>query len=786
MSNSIGLYQQLCTIDHLLLAWQTIKQKGKAGGIDNVSVQHFQASLKKNIYQLHTQLIAGTYTPEPYKQILIPKNETEFRTLGLPAVKDKVVQQAVKLLIEPILEDLFLNVNYAYRKNKGTTKAIKRVQHLIRHEKRYWVAKCDIRKFFDNLSHPILVQQLHQHIANPQLVNLIMLWVKIGRVSADFSYTDLTKGVPQGGIISPLLANLYLHPFDAFVVNQQYGYVRYADDFAVFVRTKNEAKQAMGKINTYLTQTLQLAIKEEKKAIVNINQGFSFLGIYFKGMQIGINQAKKEQLKQAINDNTFFTKKGILSAKCPETLNGIAAYYGRLLPQSYLEEMDAWLIKALSRAAAKAFKHRYITAKKHLLAALERVQFFSLQYQTATKYHFINITNEAAQHKYILSAPPIPHTANTSAKAVANNNYKSNTQTKTKQLIEKKKKQYAKLEQRGRELYISSPGLYIGKQHKSIVIKQKGKILKKMGVAALKHITIASRGVSVSYSAVQHCVINDISIQYLSKHGRPFAMLHEPNNFSAELGLLQLEAFNNFKAEKIARAITSAKLKNQSNLLKYYAKARDRHTDLVAQLHQLSDAIDVQEEKVGQLNTSKCKNYEGFRSQLFITEAQGAKSYWKGVALLLEGYAAFSGRERKGAKGLVNSLLNYGYGMLYSRVWEKVIKVGLNPHISYIHSFQNNKPTLVFDLVEPFRQQAVDRQVISLLAKGYTMEVADGLLTNTSKKHLVNAIVQRLNKSFLYKGQKNYLNQIMLQQAYELCRYLKNECVRYTPFVAKW
>ncbi|MBI4377971.1 MAG: hypothetical protein HY578_02620 [Nitrospinae bacterium] len=150
------IYKEVCRIENLLSAWAKVKEKGSAGGIDRVTIESFEAELGKNMKELSEQLLSYHYIPEPYQEIKIPKDDSEFRSLSLPTIRDKIVQQAVKDIIEPMLDKEFLGVSYAYRQNKGTAKAIGRVSHVITNEKREWVTLCDIDSYFDTIHHDIL------------------------------------------------------------------------------------------------------------------------------------------------------------------------------------------------------------------------------------------------------------------------------------------------------------------------------------------------------------------------------------------------------------------------------------------------------------------------------------------------------------------------------------------------------------------------------------------------------------------------------------------------------
>ncbi len=784
--NNNSLYEQLCQPNYLFRAWEKVRRKNKTGGIDQQTVADFEQSLPDNIHTLAAQLSANTYVPEPYKRVHIRKNETEYRALGLLTVKDKVVQQAIRNLIDPIFDPLFLNVSYAYRAGKGTNKAISRIRHFINHEKRFWIVQCDIDDYFDSVSHTILQAFIEQHIPDKTLVQLIMLSLKAGCVTNTYKWQDIEKGLPQGGLIAPLLSNLYLQPLDELMVQKKYGFVRYADDFVALTHHKNQAEKALEDIKAMLQNTLQLQLNPNYK-ICNNRDGFEYLGLYFKGHRVDISEKKKQQLYDSISTHIGFNTNQQLSEKAIETIRGIGNYYGKLLPQNMLGLLDKHLLEVLTYKAQVAINRKVIPSKKQLRSALHNFRFFSQAYQLAAPQHIKELLNKIhrkkANQQTVSSEQKLDKGVSKKTKSTA----KTTKKKSLDKLVKDKKRHYQKLEQKGMELVVSQPGIYIGKAHYDIVLKQRGTVIKKVKTAGLKNITIAQKGIVISSDAIRLCMNKNISIDFIDYNGRPYAMLYQPYANNAKLGLAQLKAFDSGKAATLAQDFVMSKLKNQANLMKYFGKSRsaaslkEGHTDY----KQLAQNIeDILANELYQLDTS---DYEQFRNYLFSIEARAAKQYWQGVRQLLDGHADFAGRTRRGATDLVNCMLNYGYGIMYSRIWEAVIKSRLNPHISYLHAFQNNKPTLVYDLIEQFRPQAVDRPVISLLTKGPELFVNEaGRLDDATKKHLLNAILNRLNKPEKYRGKQVRFSDIVQQQVYHLSHFLQDKKKTYKPYIAKW
>ncbi len=199
---------------HLLAAFDSVLSKGSSGGIDNVSTEEYKKSLGKNIRQLSSTLMDGTWKPQPYMGINVPKKSGGVRQLGLLSVEDKIVQTSIKFVLEPIVEKRLHSSSYAYRGGRGHVKAVRRALHESRQKANRIYLRIDIKDFFDSIDRNILIGLLAGIIKDKKLLSLIRLCVTMGRVNQDMSWQEFSNGIPQGAILSPLLSNLYLASFD--------------------------------------------------------------------------------------------------------------------------------------------------------------------------------------------------------------------------------------------------------------------------------------------------------------------------------------------------------------------------------------------------------------------------------------------------------------------------------------------------------------------------------------------------------------------------------------------
>lgn len=759
-----SLYLEISDINNLRNAWRAVREKDSNGGIDGETIQTFAERSEEEISSLSEELLTGRFVPQPYMEVQIPKDNGETRSLGLMCIRDKVVQQAVRDILEPILERMFLDVSYAYRKGRGTGRAIGRVTHLITNEKREWLTSCDIDGFFDNINHDRLMSSLGKRIIAPDFLGLIRTWLKMGKVSNSLAWKDSRQGIPQGGIISPLLSNLYLTPLDHFCVSKKMGFVRYADDFVILSKSKEEAEQVLREVTAFLRDKLKLGLNEGSK-VAHINDGFQFLGITFKGHERLVSDEKLESLKNKVR--RAVTRDRMQSAKAiKETLQGIHNHYARIIPQSALEAIDLALVGALKKEVKKGYEAGTIKTKQDIEDILKQVEFTSNTY-------CINKTREIRE---ILAA--------CSRRGKCEGGKQAATPRPVKNPVAKRKHEYRKMEAEGFELIVSTPGSFVGKTQKGVVIKVQGKVVHEAPLNNLKHIFITTFGVSLSSNAVHYAVRQKIPIDFVEFSGRPYARLSHFQSPNVPLQIAQLEAQKDGRASVIAKAIVHGKIKNQMNLTKYYHKYRKSVDEGFVVIY--NDKLARMESTAAEIKRLDEPDHEILRGKLFSIEGRSAAAYWDIVKPLLDEVIVFEGRVGQGAQDLVNSLLNYGYAMLSSKIWNAVLRAGLNPFVSFLHKPQAGKPTLLFDLMEEFRPQAVDRVVFSMINKKVELKMDGKLLCPKTRNRLAQGVLERLNTVENFRGRELRLGDIIREQSRALADYLSGESARYAPYIGKW
>ena len=278
-----ALYDRIFRDDVLEEAWRRVRANRGAAGVDRETLAEVEAyGVERLLAELHQTLKAGDYRPSPVRRRVIPKPDGGERQLGIPTVRDRIVQQAVKLVLEPIFEADFLEVSYGYRPKRSATAALERIRlGFIRGYA--WVLEFDIRSFFDSIDHERLPRLVEQRISDRRVVKLVRQWLTAG-VMEDGATRETVMGTPQGGVISPLLANIYLHELDRAWKDQGRGeLVRYADDAVVLCRGQAEAETALELVRDIL-KGLGLELHSDKTRVVDLREGragFDFLGCHF-------------------------------------------------------------------------------------------------------------------------------------------------------------------------------------------------------------------------------------------------------------------------------------------------------------------------------------------------------------------------------------------------------------------------------------------------------------------------------------------------------------------------
>lgn len=272
-----SLYDKVFAPGNLEQAWERVRSNRGAGGVDRQTIASFDRNKEQHLAELHRLLKEKRYTPDPLRRVWIPKANGEQRPLGIPTIRDRVVQQALLNILEPIFEPLFHNNSYGFRPRRSAHDAIRHVCRALK-EGKTWVVDIDLRKYFDTVNHEMLLDTVNEEISDGSVLRLIRMFLESG-VLEDKVLEATEQGTPQGGVISPLLANIYLNKVDWIMAGKGYEMMRYADDMVVLCRDQQEAEEALTELRRIVEGRMHLQLHPTKTRIIcHSEETFEFVG----------------------------------------------------------------------------------------------------------------------------------------------------------------------------------------------------------------------------------------------------------------------------------------------------------------------------------------------------------------------------------------------------------------------------------------------------------------------------------------------------------------------------
>jgi CRISP-associated protein Cas1 len=568
-------------------AWQKVAENKGCAGIDGETVAIFSDRSTQNLITLRDKVADGTYQPRPYQQVLIPKKGNGHRALSIPCVRDRVVQQALLNVLHPVIDPQLSPTSFAYRPQVSYLQAVEAVAQS--HEQGYdWVLDADIVKYFDNIDREILLQKVRQYLDNAGMLCLIKAWIA-GGVSTKAGMIFPERGIPQGAVISPILANIYLDRFDRDVsAAGDLRIVRYGDDFVVLAKTQPEIQEAYNLVQQLIT-ALNLELHTGKTQVISFDRGFRFLGHGFLG-------------KAVFPVDEVYSKPGKSS-----TGGEVAA-----------------------------------------------IQDAELQGE------------EEAEDEILDSGTLQRRTWNREMAT----------------------------------LYLLEQGTSLYRDYQRFIIHIPDRERLEIPIREIERILIFGR-IQLSTPVVNACLENKIGVFYLNRSGQYQGHLWSADNLQNELVQFDRHKDQQFQIE-VCRSILQGKLTNSRRMLQRLNRKRK-----FAEVDKAITAIDSYIQ-----SASRASNLESLRGYEGVTAAQ----YFSGLShLIVNPDFIFAGRNRQPPRDPVNSLLSFGYTLLFNNVMSLILAEGLSPYFGNLHYGEDKKPYLAFDLMEEFRSPVVDSLVIKLL-----------------------------------------------------------------------
>lgn len=342
-----SLFEELTNTLVLSRAFKDVKRNGGASGIDGISVGDFETNLQEELAQLRKELMSWIYKPKPVKRVEIPKPTGGMRMLGIPCVRDRVVQTGIKLLLEPILEPLFSMHSYGFRPNRNQQQAVRKAQAIVQTGKAY-VVDIDLSKFFDRINHDRLIGRLGKVISDKRILRIIGMTLRSG-VMKEGLISPTESGATQGSPLSPLLSNLVLDELDKELERRGLSFCRYADDCNIFAGSAKAAERLMANISKFIETKLKLKVNREKSR-VGLTHEVKFLGMTIVDGTIAIS---KQSLRHAIKKVKELIPRGThlrldeAIAKINSWYMGWSSYYSMTQYPSQLRKIEARIRRRL-------------------------------------------------------------------------------------------------------------------------------------------------------------------------------------------------------------------------------------------------------------------------------------------------------------------------------------------------------------------------------------------------------------------------------------------------------
>lgn len=335
-----------------------MRKNNGAPGIDGETVLDYGENLERNLQQLHHELKTDTYKPQPVLRVEIPKPDGSKRPLGIPTVKDRIVQQALLNILQPIFDPDFHPSSYGYRPGRSCHKAVAKAEMFMNKYGLKYVVDMDLSKCFDRLDHNLILKRINRKVSDGSVLKLIKKFLEAG-IMTDGNFQETEIGSPQGGVCSPLISNIYLDQFDQEMKNRGIRIVRYADDILIFARSHREARKYQDIAIKILEEDLKFKVNKEKTHLTNADKGVAYLGFMIYSKYVTINPKKLKKFKEKIKDMTP-RNHGMNVEEMVKRLNpvlrGWANYFKAANCKGIFRELMQWIRRRLRMKQMKEWK----------------------------------------------------------------------------------------------------------------------------------------------------------------------------------------------------------------------------------------------------------------------------------------------------------------------------------------------------------------------------------------------------------------------------------------------
>ncbi|WP_453990916.1 group II intron reverse transcriptase/maturase [Bacillus nitroreducens] len=396
-----SLIDKIWAMPNMEEAFKEVKRNRGAAGIDGVTIKAFEFGVEDNVQILQRELRDKTYKPRPVKRVYIPKADGSKRPLGIPTVRDRIVQASVRRIIEPIFEAKFLDCSFGFRPNRSAHMALDKIRKDLL-DGYVYVIDADLKSYFDTIPHDKLMSLVREEIVDGSVIGLLESFLQAGIMEGGSFHLN-EKGTPQGGVISPLLANIYLHPLDELMTERGHRITRYADDFVICCKSQKGAERVLKSVTRFLEQKLGLTVHPEKTKIVdNMKESFVFLGYEFKqGYWVKPSEKSikkfKNKVKEITKRNQTINMEKLIKEKLNPYLRGWANYFGYWHSKTLFTEFDKWIRRRLRSVQLRSWRkirklHRELRRRKWK-GELPQLRMYAWRSSMSTPVH-VALPNE--------------------------------------------------------------------------------------------------------------------------------------------------------------------------------------------------------------------------------------------------------------------------------------------------------------------------------------------------------------------------------------------------------
>lgn len=393
-----SLIERVANYDNLMKASDAVIKNKGAAGIDGMEVYEVKSHIRKYYPQLRQKLLDGSYRPQPVRRVEIPKSNGKMRKLGIPVVRDRVIQQAIRQVIEPSIDKQFLDNSHGFRPRRSPKTALKQCVNYYE-EGYHYVVDCDLKEYFDTINHDKLMYYVERFVPDKMILKLIRSFIKVGAIDLKGSFEISHNGTPQGGVISPLLSNIYLHELDKELVSRGHKFVRYADDFVIFVKSRRAGERVLTSITRYIEKDLKLKVNQEKSKVGSPKR-LKFLSCLIHRVN-GVcryrpTKEKQKEFRDTLKRLTSRKRSGDFGQIVKElnrVIRGWMNYFGTGFIKGFIRKTESWLHRRIRQLCIKRWKKPKTKIKKLMQYGLDEDSAKRIAF-SRKKYWRLSLTQE--------------------------------------------------------------------------------------------------------------------------------------------------------------------------------------------------------------------------------------------------------------------------------------------------------------------------------------------------------------------------------------------------------